>query len=112
MTALGFDCSALVQSLDSDYLSWPFARHIPRGPAVSSLEATFCDFLRSASSSELGPVFAVAQGSRRELSYRAAMAAILISGRLTIHFSTVGTSYSATMNFDMVEVDYYGRRST
>ena len=41
MTALGFDCSALVQSLDSDYLSWPFARHIPRGPAVSSLEATF-----------------------------------------------------------------------
>jgi hypothetical protein len=35
------------------------------------------------------------------------MASILISGRLTIHFATVGTSYSATMKFDMVEVDYY-----
>jgi hypothetical protein len=35
------------------------------------------------------------------------MASILISGRLTIHFATVGTSYCATMNFDMVEVDYY-----
>jgi len=35
------------------------------------------------------------------------MASILISGRLTIHFATVGTSYSATMMFDMVEVDYY-----
>jgi len=34
-------------------------------------------------------------------------ASILISGRLTIHFATVGTSYSATMKFDMVEVDYY-----
>jgi hypothetical protein len=35
------------------------------------------------------------------------MASILISGRLTIHFATVGTSYSVTMKFDMVEVDYY-----
>lgn len=35
------------------------------------------------------------------------MGSILISGRLTIHFATVGTSYSATMKFDMVEVDYY-----
>jgi hypothetical protein len=35
------------------------------------------------------------------------MASILISGRLTIHFATVGTSYSATMKFEMVEVDYY-----
>jgi hypothetical protein len=35
------------------------------------------------------------------------MASILISGRLTIHFATVGTSYSATMKFDMVEVGYY-----
>jgi hypothetical protein len=35
------------------------------------------------------------------------MASILISGRLTIHFATVGTSYCAMMNFDMVEVDYY-----
>jgi hypothetical protein len=32
---------------------------------------------------------------------------ILISGRLTIHFATVGRSSSATMMFDMVEVDYY-----
>lgn len=35
------------------------------------------------------------------------MASILISGRLTIHFATVGASYSVTMQFDMVEVDYY-----
>jgi hypothetical protein len=35
------------------------------------------------------------------------MASILISGRLTIHFATVGTSYSVAMKFDMVEVDYY-----
>jgi hypothetical protein len=35
------------------------------------------------------------------------LASVLISGRLTIHFATVGTSYCATMKFDMVEVDYY-----
>jgi hypothetical protein len=35
------------------------------------------------------------------------MASILISGRLTIHFATVGASYSATVKFDIVEVDYY-----
>jgi hypothetical protein len=29
------------------------------------------------------------------------MASILISGRFTIHFATAGTSYSATMKFDM-----------
>jgi hypothetical protein len=35
------------------------------------------------------------------------IASILISGRLTIHFATVGTAYSATMKFEMVEIDYY-----
>jgi hypothetical protein len=35
------------------------------------------------------------------------LAYILISGQLTIHFASVGSSYSATMKFDTVGADYY-----